>query len=175
MRPLPIVKGEGVYLTDENGNKYIDAISSWWVNLHGHAHPYVARKIYEQAKTLEHIIFAGFTHRPAVDLAENLIPLLPLFAVPLAFLPPRWAAVGWSLAMISIAQHMIAVAARMDYISQLVRHSLDANHRPTTLFVSTIWSGCGKRVGRSWKHVCGPVAQSPASMVSAWIRAAICL
>ncbi len=75
--PIPIIKGAGVYLIDENGNKYIDAISSWWVNLHGHAHPYIAEKIYEQAKTLEQVIFAGFTHEPAVLLAERLLPLLP--------------------------------------------------------------------------------------------------
>ncbi|MBK5272182.1 MAG: adenosylmethionine--8-amino-7-oxononanoate transaminase [Bacteroidia bacterium] len=75
--PLPIVKGEGVYLVDEKGNKYIDAISSWWTNLHGHAHPYIAQKIFEQAQQLEHVIFAGFTHRPAVQLAETILPLLP--------------------------------------------------------------------------------------------------
>jgi adenosylmethionine-8-amino-7-oxononanoate aminotransferase len=75
--PLPIVKGEGVYLIDENGNKFIDAISSWWTNLHGHAHPYIAQKIYEQAQQLEHVIFAGCTHEPAVQLAERLLPLLP--------------------------------------------------------------------------------------------------
>ena len=75
--PLPIVKGEGVYLIDENGNKYIDAISSWWTNLHGHAHPYIAQKIFEQAQQLEHVIFAGCTHEPAVQLGERLLPLLP--------------------------------------------------------------------------------------------------
>jgi len=75
--PIPIIKGDGVYLIDEQGNKYIDAISSWWVNLHGHAHPYIAEKIYEQATTLEQVIFAGFTHEPAVKLAERLLPLLP--------------------------------------------------------------------------------------------------
>jgi adenosylmethionine-8-amino-7-oxononanoate aminotransferase len=75
--PLPVVKGEGVYLIDEKGNRYIDAISSWWTNLHGHAHPYIAQKIYEQAQQLEHVIFAGCTHEPAVQLAERLLPLLP--------------------------------------------------------------------------------------------------
>ncbi len=75
--PIPIVKGEGVYLFDENGNKYIDAISSWWVNIHGHAHPYIAAKVSEQLKTLEHVIFAGFTHQPAVELAERLLHILP--------------------------------------------------------------------------------------------------
>ena len=43
--PIPIVKGEGVYLIDESGNRYIDAISSWWVNIHGHAHPYIAERL----------------------------------------------------------------------------------------------------------------------------------
>ena len=75
--PIPIVKGEGVLLTDINGNSYIDAISSWWVTLHGHGHPYIASKIYEQAQTLEQVIFAGFTHEPAVSLAERLLPVLP--------------------------------------------------------------------------------------------------
>ncbi len=75
--PIPIVRGKGVYLTDEAGNHYIDAISSWWVNLHGHAHPYIAEKIYQQALTLEQVIFAGFTHRPAIELAERLLPKLP--------------------------------------------------------------------------------------------------
>ncbi len=75
--PIPIVKGEGVVLTDSDGNSYIDAISSWWVTLHGHAHPYIAQKIYEQAQTLEQVIFAGFTHEPAVRLAERLLEILP--------------------------------------------------------------------------------------------------
>jgi adenosylmethionine-8-amino-7-oxononanoate aminotransferase len=74
---IPIVKGEGVYLYDENGKQYIDGISSWWVNTHGHAHPYIAQKVFEQLNTLEHVIFAGFTHEPAVRLAERLLKLLP--------------------------------------------------------------------------------------------------
>jgi adenosylmethionine---8-amino-7-oxononanoate aminotransferase len=75
--PLPIVRGEGVYLIDESGNRYIDAISNWWVTIHGHAHPYLAQKIYEQACMLEQVIFAGFTHEPAVRLAERLLKVLP--------------------------------------------------------------------------------------------------
>ncbi|MDF2189952.1 adenosylmethionine--8-amino-7-oxononanoate transaminase [Paraflavitalea sp. CAU 1676] len=75
--PIPIVKGDGCYLTDTDGNDYIDAISSWWVTIHGHAHPYIAEKLYEQAKTLEQVIFAGFTHEPAVRLAERLLEKLP--------------------------------------------------------------------------------------------------
>lgn len=75
--PIPIIKGAGVYLTAADGTSYIDAISSWWVTIHGHAHPYIAQKIYEQANTLEQVIFAGFTHEPAVQLAERLLKILP--------------------------------------------------------------------------------------------------
>lgn len=74
---IGIVRGEGVYLIDEDNNRYIDAISSWWVNLHGHTHPYIAERVSEQLKTLEHCIFAGFTHEPAVQLAEKLLSILP--------------------------------------------------------------------------------------------------
>ncbi|SFT22552.1 adenosylmethionine--8-amino-7-oxononanoate transaminase [Mucilaginibacter polytrichastri] len=75
--PVGIVRGEGAVLFDEDGKEYIDAISSWWVNLYGHAHPHIAQKIAEQLNKLEHVIFAGFTHEPAVELAERLIMLLP--------------------------------------------------------------------------------------------------
>ena len=74
---IPIVRGEGVYLYDEEGRSYIDAISSWWVNLHGHAHPYIREKIAAQSALLEHVIFGGFTHAPAVELAERLLAILP--------------------------------------------------------------------------------------------------
>lgn len=75
--PIPIVSGKGTLLFDENNTAYIDAVSSWWVNLHGHAHPYIAEKLYKQALQLEQVIFAGFTHEPAVSLAERLMPILP--------------------------------------------------------------------------------------------------
>ena len=74
---IAIVKGEGAWLIDEDGDRYLDAISSWWVNLHGHSHPYIAQKVSEQVSTLEHCIFAGFTHEPAVRLAERLLEILP--------------------------------------------------------------------------------------------------
>lgn len=75
--PVAIVRGEGAYVFDETGKKYIDAVASWWVNLHGHSHPYIAGKVFEQLKKLEHVIFAGFTHEPAVELAEKLVAILP--------------------------------------------------------------------------------------------------
>src|SRR5690606_35960032 len=74
---IPIVKGKGIYLFDDLGKQYIDAVSSWWVTLHGHAHPYIAQKVSQQLNTLEQVIFAGFTHEPAVQLSENLLNLLP--------------------------------------------------------------------------------------------------
>ena len=75
--PIVISKGSGALLIDEDGQSYIDATSSWWVNIHGHAHPYIAEKIYQQALKLEHVIFTGFTHEPAITLAERLLQLLP--------------------------------------------------------------------------------------------------
>ncbi|MEP7318576.1 MAG: aminotransferase class III-fold pyridoxal phosphate-dependent enzyme, partial [Panacibacter sp.] len=75
--PIAVAKAKGSLIYDVNGNSYIDAISSWWVTLHGHAHPYIAEKIYAQALQLEQVIFAGFTHEPAVNLAEKLLQVLP--------------------------------------------------------------------------------------------------
>jgi adenosylmethionine-8-amino-7-oxononanoate aminotransferase len=76
-KPIRIERGEGVYLYTADGRKLIDAISSWWVNLHGHAHPAIAAAIAEQAHKLEHVIFAGFTHEPAEELAWRLRRVLP--------------------------------------------------------------------------------------------------
>jgi len=75
--PVAVVRGEGTCVYDDQGKKYIDAVSSWWVNIHGHAHPYIAKKVAEQLTKLEHVIFAGFTHEPAVSLAERLLAVLP--------------------------------------------------------------------------------------------------
>jgi adenosylmethionine---8-amino-7-oxononanoate aminotransferase len=75
---VPIVKGEGVWLIDADGNRYIDAISSWWTNLFGHANPHIANAIKAQVDTLEHVMLAGFTHPPAVRLAERLAVLTGL-------------------------------------------------------------------------------------------------
>jgi hypothetical protein len=73
---------------------------------------------------------------------RHIIPILPLFAIPLAFVPRRWRALAWCLAAISIAQHAIAAAARMDYLVKFVAPLLDASHHPTTIFASTIWDIC---------------------------------
>lgn len=75
--PIPIVRAEGVWLITEDGRRILDGISSWWVNIHGHSHPVLNQALTMQAETLEHVMFAGFTHQPAVELAENLIKVLP--------------------------------------------------------------------------------------------------
>jgi adenosylmethionine-8-amino-7-oxononanoate aminotransferase len=72
-----IVKGEGALLWDENGKEYIDAIASWWVNPYGHSNQFIADAIYDQLTTLEHVLFGGFTNKPAVLLSEQLMKLLP--------------------------------------------------------------------------------------------------
>ncbi len=76
-KSIAIQSGKGCILLDENGNEIIDAISSWWVSIHGHGNEYMAKKIYEQALQLEQVIFAGFTHAPAVELAERLLKKMP--------------------------------------------------------------------------------------------------
>jgi adenosylmethionine-8-amino-7-oxononanoate aminotransferase len=73
----PVVRGQGAYLHLADGTRLLDAISSWWVNMHGHAQPQIAQAIAEQAATLEQVIFAGFTHEPAARLAGELVPRLP--------------------------------------------------------------------------------------------------
>lgn len=74
---IAIVKGEGALLWDENCKEYIDAIASWWVNPYGHSNKFIADAIYKQLTTLEHVLFGGFTHEPAVLLSEKLMEILP--------------------------------------------------------------------------------------------------
>jgi adenosylmethionine-8-amino-7-oxononanoate aminotransferase len=74
---VPIVRGEGAWLIDADGRRYLDGISSWWTNIFGHANPRIAAALADQASRLEHVIFAGFTHEPAIDLAEKLVAITP--------------------------------------------------------------------------------------------------
>ncbi len=76
-QPILIDRSQGAWLYTGDGRKLLDAISSWWVNLHGHAHPVIAAAIGAQASKLEHVIFAGFTHEPALELAARLRRVLP--------------------------------------------------------------------------------------------------
>src|SRR4051812_47460202 len=72
-----IESAKGIYLHTSDGRKIIDAVSSWWVNIHGHSNTYLAEALTRQALELEHVIFAGFTHKPAIILAERLLGILP--------------------------------------------------------------------------------------------------
>lgn len=76
-KPLPVIRGKGTLLFDENGQSYIDANSSWWVNTHGHGHPHIGKALSDQFNAIDHVIFAGVTHPKAVELSERLIDLLP--------------------------------------------------------------------------------------------------
>lgn len=75
---VPIAKGEGVWLYDQEGKRYLDAVSSWWTNLFGHNHPKIKQAITQQLDTLEHVMLAGFTHEPVVALSEKLAALTGL-------------------------------------------------------------------------------------------------
>lgn len=72
-----VIRGDGVHLITDNGRKIIDAVSSWWVNIHGHGNAFIADAIAKQAHQLEHVIFAGFTHPQAITLSRNLLSILP--------------------------------------------------------------------------------------------------
>jgi adenosylmethionine---8-amino-7-oxononanoate aminotransferase len=74
---VPIRRGDGVFLEDFDGNRYLDAISSWWVNLFGHNHPRISAAVKAQVDTLEHVLLAGFSHEPAIALAEALLAAAP--------------------------------------------------------------------------------------------------
>ncbi len=74
---LPIARGSGVWLYDFEGKRYLDAVSSWWVNLFGHCNPRINAALRDQLETLEHVMLAGFTHEPVVQLSERLIALAP--------------------------------------------------------------------------------------------------
>ena len=75
--PIPITHAKGVYLYTEDGRRILDGISSWWVNTHGHSNPRLNEALAQQAREMEHVMFAGFTHPRAVELAERLVEVLP--------------------------------------------------------------------------------------------------
>ncbi|OFI06746.1 adenosylmethionine-8-amino-7-oxononanoate aminotransferase [Clostridium acetireducens DSM 10703] len=75
--PIVIEKGDGIYIYDVEGNKYIDCISSWWANLFGHSNKRINKAIWNQVNNIEHVIFANFSNKPAIELAEKLIKISP--------------------------------------------------------------------------------------------------
>src|SRR5260370_4345261 len=74
---IPVSRGEGAWLIDHDGRRYLDAISSWWTNLFGHTNPRIAAALKDQVDRLEHVIFAGFSHEPGIRLAEELLRVAP--------------------------------------------------------------------------------------------------
>lgn len=76
-KPIIIERGEGIYVYDIKGNKYIDAVASWWVNTLGHSNKRLNKALSRQAEKIEHVIFSGFTHKPAIELAEKLVQITP--------------------------------------------------------------------------------------------------
>jgi adenosylmethionine-8-amino-7-oxononanoate aminotransferase len=74
---FPVARGEGAWLVGMDGRRLLDGVSSWWTNLHGHAEPRIAEAIGRQAHSLEQVILAGFSHAPAVELAERLLAVAP--------------------------------------------------------------------------------------------------
>lgn len=74
---VPISKAEGVWLEDFEGKRYLDAVSSWWTNIFGHRHPHIVERMKAQLDTLDHVMLAGFTHEPVVELAERLCAIAP--------------------------------------------------------------------------------------------------
>jgi len=75
--PIPIRRGAGAWLEDFDGHRYLDAISSWWVNLFGHSNPQIGQAVHRQLDDLEHVLLAGFTHRPVIELSEALVRIAP--------------------------------------------------------------------------------------------------
>jgi GNAT superfamily N-acetyltransferase len=74
---IPIRRGDGVWLEDFDGKRYLDAVSSWWVNVFGHGNPRINQRIRDQLDSLEHVMLAGFTHAPVVELSERLVQITP--------------------------------------------------------------------------------------------------
>lgn len=97
--PLHIERGDGVYLYDAEGKGYIDTISSWWVNLHGHCHPYINEKIKQQLDTLEHTLLAGVIHPSIEQLADKLVALTPELLTKAFFADSGSAAIECALKM----------------------------------------------------------------------------
>jgi adenosylmethionine---8-amino-7-oxononanoate aminotransferase len=103
--PVAIVRGEGCDLVLADGRRVLDAVSSWWTNVHGHGHPRIAGAIAEQASRLDHAMFAGFTHEPALELVARLLPRLPPGLTRVFFSDDGSTSVEVALKMAFQAQH----------------------------------------------------------------------
>ncbi|AMV72269.1 lysine--8-amino-7-oxononanoate aminotransferase [Desulfuromonas sp. DDH964] len=115
--PLPIARGDGVYLVDYDGNRIIDGVSSWWVNLFGHNHPRLNRALTEQTGKIAHHIFAGFTHQPAAELAARLCELAPPGLTKVFFADNGSAAVEVALKMSFQYWQQVGVRQKTRFVS----------------------------------------------------------
>lgn len=133
--PIPIERGNGVYLYDLQGNRYIDGVSSWWVNLFGHNHPGLNAALADQADKVAHHIFAGFTHEPGVRLAQRLAELTPGNLSKVFFTDNGSAAVEAALKMSFQYWQQVGITQKTRFVS--IR---DAYHGETLGALSV--SGC---------------------------------
>lgn len=116
--PLHIVRGQGAYLYSASGQPILDAISSWWVNLHGHSHPFINAAIVDQLNQLEHVMLAGFSHAPIEQLAQRLIDLTPATLTRAFFADSGSAAIEVALKMsLQFWQQTAGQAQRRTFIS----------------------------------------------------------
>ncbi len=115
--PVLIEKAKGIMLYDDKGNSYYDTISSWWCNIHGHNHPRIKRAIKRQLNSLDHVLFAGFTHKPAILLAEKLVALTPKNLTKVFFSDNGSTAVETALKMSFQYWHNIGEKKKKKFIS----------------------------------------------------------
>jgi len=114
---LEIVRGQGAYLYTAHGQPILDAISSWWVNLHGHCHPQINAALHQQLDQLEHVMLAGFTHAPIEQLAQRLIGLMPAPLSRVFFADSGSAAIEVALKMSLQFWHQMGQPQRNTFIS----------------------------------------------------------
>ena len=114
---IPIARGDGAWLVDADGNRYLDGISSWWSNLFGHANPRIAAAIAEQAATLNHVMLAGFTHEPALQLAEELVRIAPAGLTRVSYASDGASAVEIALKMSFHYWHNVGQPRRTRFIA----------------------------------------------------------
>jgi adenosylmethionine-8-amino-7-oxononanoate aminotransferase len=133
---VPLVKrGQGVWLELEDGRQILDAISSWWVTIHGHSHPAIAKALYNQAQVLEQVIFAGFTHEPAEGLAQKLLTHLPKGLARIFFSDNGSTAVEVALKMAFQYWHNLGESQRTTFIA------FEGGYHGDTLGAMSIGSG----------------------------------
>ena len=115
--PILIERAKGIKLYDNKGNFYYDTISSWWCNVHGHNHPHIKKAINKQLNSLEHVLFAGFTHKGAISLAEKLISITPKNLTKVFFSDNGSTAVEAALKMSFQYWHNIGKAKKTKFVS----------------------------------------------------------